>query len=193
MQFSKNNSWRCAIQLPTPPPYPWIPAPPHPWVLSRTMMHSIACVRKPGPKYNETPQAHILLKFLHLERALQEQEHPLCGALSRRLVHEFLFLFRGIEVCTWTNDDYLWCVLDDNWRGSWVKEVERGCLSNSVAVKETREVIESDRMMDLDDLSNFWARFQISFSWDYPAGLDVQAVQAAVFHVVGDSDTRWVF
>ena len=71
-----------------------------------------------------------------------------------------------------------------------MKEVKRGCLSNSVAVKETREVIESDRMMDLDDLSNFWARFQISFSWDYPAGLDVQAVQAAVFHVVGDSDTR---
>lgn len=44
--------------------------------------------------------------------------------------------------------------------------------------------------MDLEDLSNFWARFQIAFSWDYPEGLDVQAVQSAVFHVVGDSETR---
>jgi len=45
--------------------------------------------------------------------------------------------------------------------------------------------------MDLEDLSNFWARFQISFSWDYPEGLDVQAVQSAVFHVVGDGETRY--
>ncbi|KAJ7328590.1 hypothetical protein OS493_024511 [Desmophyllum pertusum] len=44
--------------------------------------------------------------------------------------------------------------------------------------------------MDLEDLSNFWARFQIAFSWDYPEGLDVQAVQSAVFHVVGDGETR---
>jgi len=45
--------------------------------------------------------------------------------------------------------------------------------------------------MDLEDLSNFWARFQIAFSWDYPEGLDVQAVQSAVFHVVGDGETRY--
>ncbi|XP_068708567.1 ATPase PAAT-like isoform X2 [Montipora foliosa] len=44
--------------------------------------------------------------------------------------------------------------------------------------------------MDLEELSNFWARFQISFSWDYPDGLDIQAVQSAVFHVVGDGETR---
>lgn len=44
--------------------------------------------------------------------------------------------------------------------------------------------------MDLEGLSNFWARFQIAFSWDYPEGLDVLAVQSAVFHVVGDGETR---
>lgn len=44
--------------------------------------------------------------------------------------------------------------------------------------------------MDLEELSNFWARFQIAFSWDYPEGFDVQAVQSAVFHVVGDGETR---
>lgn len=44
--------------------------------------------------------------------------------------------------------------------------------------------------MDLEDLSSFWARFQIAFSWDYPEGWDIQAVQSAVFHVVGDSETR---
>ncbi|KAM7435629.1 hypothetical protein ABFA07_014485 [Porites harrisoni] len=44
--------------------------------------------------------------------------------------------------------------------------------------------------MDLEELSNFWARFQIAFSWDYPEGLDVQTVQSAVFHVVGDGETR---
>lgn len=50
--------------------------------------------------------------------------------------------------------------------------------------------IKIDLSMDLEELSNFWARFQIAFSWDYPEGLDVQTVQSAVFHVVGDGETR---
>lgn len=50
--------------------------------------------------------------------------------------------------------------------------------------------IKIDLSMDLEELSNFWARFQIAFSWDYPKGLDVQTVQSAVFHVVGDGETR---
>lgn len=44
--------------------------------------------------------------------------------------------------------------------------------------------------MDSEELSNFWARFQIAFSWDYPDGMDIQAVQTAVFHVVGNGETR---
>ncbi|XP_031560781.1 uncharacterized protein LOC116296822 [Actinia tenebrosa] len=44
--------------------------------------------------------------------------------------------------------------------------------------------------MDLEEIASYWARFHISFSWDYPEGLDLQAVQQAVFHVVGESDAR---
>lgn len=46
--------------------------------------------------------------------------------------------------------------------------------------------------MDLEEIASYWARFHISFSWDYPEGLDLQAVQQAVFHVVGESDARLV-
>jgi hypothetical protein len=46
--------------------------------------------------------------------------------------------------------------------------------------------------MDLEEIASYWARFHISFSWDYPEGLDLQAVQQAVFHVVGASDARLV-
>lgn len=45
-------------------------------------------------------------------------------------------------------------------------------------------------MMDLEEIASYWARFHLSFSWDYPEGLDLQAVQQAVFHVVGESDGR---
>ncbi|KXJ28670.1 uncharacterized protein LOC110246043 [Exaiptasia diaphana] len=44
--------------------------------------------------------------------------------------------------------------------------------------------------MDLEEIASYWARFHLSFSWDYPEGLDLQAVQQAVFHVVGESDGR---
>lgn len=46
--------------------------------------------------------------------------------------------------------------------------------------------------MDLEEIASYWARFHISFSWDYPEGLDLQAVQQAIFHVVGESDARLV-
>ncbi|EDO42778.1 predicted protein [Nematostella vectensis] len=42
--------------------------------------------------------------------------------------------------------------------------------------------------MDLEELARYWARFHISFSWDYPDGFDLQAVQKAVFHVVSETD-----
>lgn len=63
------------------------------------------------------------------------------------------------------------------------------CFSSLTSTDESK-FGESSFFMDLEELSNFWARFQISFSWDYPDGLDVQAVQSAVFHVVGDGETR---
>ena len=63
------------------------------------------------------------------------------------------------------------------------------CFSSLTSTDESK-FGESIFFMDLEELSNFWARFQISFSWDYPDGLDVQAVQSAVFHVVGDGETR---
>ena len=44
--------------------------------------------------------------------------------------------------------------------------------------------------MDFVGVSDFWARFSIAFSWDYPEGWDVQSVQSSVFHVVGEDDTR---
>lgn len=91
------------------------------------------------------------------------------------------FVLKGTSICFFRSPRFVHSVYRD-------RDISFRCSLQMLKLK--RLFGTTDWYMDSEELSNFWARFQIAFSWDYPDGMDIQSVQTAVFHVVGNGETR---